>query len=169
MPARKAKQAKKALRQMQVADAVLGGRGYGDIAVGLGISKATVSSDVRALLRRWDDSAAQTIGEYVQIQRRELAIMHASIWERASTGDLAAQAGLLRLMERSLWLCGITSPEVLQDRLAGEQNAAGGGVMGGRVRVVVTLPDNGRGDHMVIEGQAKFVKGKPELQAPPAG
>lgn len=95
------KKAEIAQRRKVVAANLLAGATYAEIAGALGVSKATVASDYKALLAEWRALYAEKADEYVQLVMRRYDVLLNAIWNDAKSGnDLPRLDRALAIIDR---------------------------------------------------------------------
>ena len=81
------------------------------IAEQFGVSTSTVANDLRVTIARVRAEVDMSAREYRSMELERLDKLQATIWTRATTGDLQAQKGVLRIMERRARLLGLDMPQ----------------------------------------------------------
>lgn len=89
-----------AQRRNVVAANLLAGATYTEIAHVLNVSRATVASDVKALLTGWKEHYVDQAARYVNVQMRRYDVMLNALWNRAREGDLSSIDRVITIMDR---------------------------------------------------------------------
>lgn len=100
-------------RRKKVVANILGGMTYQEIADLLGVSKATVARDFKAVLREWQSHYVKDTDKWTAIQLRKLDVMMNAIWDRAQNGDLHSIDRMMHLLERQAKLLGLDKPQTV--------------------------------------------------------
>lgn len=95
-------------RRRIVAANLLAGATYREIAESLNVSPSTVASDVKAIIRQWQDHYADTANKFLHIQYRRLDVLLNAIWDTASKGSLPQIDRVLSIIDRQNTLMGLT-------------------------------------------------------------
>lgn len=101
-----------AQRRQVVAVNLIAGATYAEIAGTLNISKATITSDYRAILKEWKEHYTAKLDQYLYLQLRRYDVLLNTLWERARSGDAAAIDRALAIMDRQNKLMHITKPGI---------------------------------------------------------
>lgn len=75
-------------RRKVVAANLLGGATYAQIADALNVSKATIASDYKALLKEWQDHYKKQFNQYVHLQLRRYETMLNAVWDDARSDKI---------------------------------------------------------------------------------
>ena len=147
----KSKQAQIEDRRNKVAEKLLSGMTYREIAVALNVSVGTVGGDWKAILSRWVKEQVTDADARIQLQLRRTDRLINSIWKKATEGDLFSIDRVRLLMDKQDKYIGIGGDLV---KLGGPN----GEPLPNAPNVIVYIPDNGRGDVSAV------VKTSPESQ-----
>lgn len=125
MARRKAGMAKIEVRRVQVAEKLLAGKTYRQIAVELNppVSLRTVFKDVQVILERWRKEAVQDVAEHQRLDLRRIDEALAAIHDQIKDGQFGAIDRLVKLLERRAKMLGYDAPEnvvIKQTRNAAE-------------------------------------------------
>jgi orotate phosphoribosyltransferase-like protein len=102
-----APQMARAARRERVAELLLKGLTYRQIAAELGVSDGTVCKDAKILSDGWQRQATAAIGEHIGRQDARLEALNAAIWDVAMTGDPQSVDTCLKIMKRKAQLLGL--------------------------------------------------------------
>lgn len=94
-------------RRRTVSANLLAGLTYAEISRALNISKATITSDKKAILEEWRQQYAQEADQLVALQLRRLDVLLNAIWERARQGDEKAVDRALAIIDRQNDILGV--------------------------------------------------------------
>lgn len=100
-------------RRRIVAHNLLAGATYAEIARVTNVSKATVASDVRAILEEWRSHYTAIADRYAYKQLRRYDHLLNTLWSRALDGDLPAIDRVVSIMDKQNNLLGISKPDTL--------------------------------------------------------
>src|SRR5215207_4462594 len=95
-------------RRKTVSANLLAGLTYAEIGRALNVSKATITSDKKAILTEWRQHYAQDAAELAALQLRRLDVLLNAIWEKARQGDERAIDKALAIMDRQSEILGVT-------------------------------------------------------------
>ena len=125
---RRSKKAKRELRlwdrRAQVLARVVAGLGVDTIAAEFEVSRQTISSDIRAALKRQEETMLTGAAEVRRVQQLRLTEAMDAIWLEVKGGDLDAIGIMLRLMKREAALLGLDAPTRIDVRRRIEERAA---------------------------------------------
>ena len=97
-------------RRKKVAELLLAGSSYREIAHVLSVSLGTIAKDAAAVAAMFDDDTAETAVKYKTLELKRLDRLWLSHWKKALAGDVQATGQLLRIMERRAKLLGLDAP-----------------------------------------------------------
>ena len=95
-------------RRRTVSANLLAGLTYAEISRALDISKATITSDKKAILAEWRAQYAQAADELVALQLRRLDVLLNAVWEKARNGEEKAIDRALQIIDRQNEILGVT-------------------------------------------------------------
>jgi hypothetical protein len=75
-------------RRKLVAANLLGGATYAQIADALNVSKATIASDYKAILKEWQDHYKKQFNQYVHVQLRRYDMLLNAVWDDARSDNI---------------------------------------------------------------------------------
>lgn len=101
------KKLKAAERRKIVAEELMRGLPYREIAKNVGVSAATITQDFKAIMDAWRDVYAREIDEWVRLQLARADKMIDAMWDNAMAGDEKAVDRVIKLMEHQERLLGI--------------------------------------------------------------
>ena len=101
-------------RRKTISANLLAGLTYAEISRALNISKATITSDKKAILAEWRQHYAQEIDQLVALQLRRLDVLLNAIWEKARNGDERAIDKALAIMDRQNEILGVTKAPLME-------------------------------------------------------
>lgn len=111
-PNRRANDAEIEARRRKVASALLAGSdNFTSIAKELGVSKPTISRDVKAIEAQWRAEAMQDISAAKGRDLRRTERMIGAMWAKALAGDERSAKMVLDLMQHRAKLLGLNAPE----------------------------------------------------------
>lgn len=96
-----------AMRRKTVANNLLSGMSYRDIAEAMQVARSTVSRDVKALKKEWREDSQVALGQFMAVQLRRYQTMLNGVWGDALDGKLAAMDRVLSIMDRMNQLYGV--------------------------------------------------------------
>ena len=108
---RPSKQAERERRRQQVAAMLLAHRSQRQIAQALGVHQATVSRDVQAVRREWQERRLQDIHAWVAEETAKLDHVERALVPRVLDGELPAVDRLLNVMRQRAQLLGLDEPQ----------------------------------------------------------
>lgn len=94
-------------RRKLISANLLAGLTYTEIGRALNISKATITSDKKAILAEWRQQYAQSADQLVAVQLRRLDVLLNAIWEKATKGDDKAMGRALDIIDRQNAILGV--------------------------------------------------------------
>jgi hypothetical protein len=77
-------------------------------------SKATITSDKKAILAEWRQHYAQDAAELAALQLRRLDVLLNAIWEKARSGDERAIDKALAIIDRQNDILGMTKAPLME-------------------------------------------------------
>ena len=89
-----------AARREKVAQALLAGLTYREIAAELGVALSTVACDVKAILGALETETLTDAAEYRKLELRRLDMMQNKVWLPAMRGSLGAVDRLLKIQDQ---------------------------------------------------------------------
>ena len=95
-------------RRRTVGANLLAGLTYAEISRALDISKATITSDKKAILAEWRAQYAQSVDQLVALQLRRLDVLLNAVWEKARNGEEKAIDRALAIIDRQNEILGVT-------------------------------------------------------------
>lgn len=95
-------------RRKVVAANLLGGATYAEIGRALNVSKGTVASDYKAILKEWREHYAAKADEYLALQLRRLDTLLNALWDEAKAGNVQKMDRVLAIMDRQSSLLGLS-------------------------------------------------------------
>jgi hypothetical protein len=104
-------------RRRLVAANLLGGATYAELATLLNVSKATIASDYKAILKEWQDHYKKLFNQYVHVQLRRYDMLLNAVWDDARSDKIAkrerneAMDRALAIMDRMNKLMGLAWTE----------------------------------------------------------
>lgn len=101
-------------RRRTVSANLLAGLTYTEIGRALNVSKATITSDKKAILAEWRAQYAQAADQLVTLQLRRLDVLLNAIWERARNGDERAIDKALAIIDRQNEILGVTKAALIE-------------------------------------------------------
>jgi hypothetical protein len=97
-----------AQRRRAVSANLLAGATYTEIGRALNVSKATITSDKKAILEEWRAQYTQAADQLVALQLRRLDMLLNAIWEKALKGDNDKAIGrALDILDRQNAILGV--------------------------------------------------------------
>jgi hypothetical protein len=102
-------------RRKVVAANLLAGATYAEIANALKVSKGTVASDYKAIIKEWRDHYADKADKFLAMQLRRLDMLLNSLWEDAQKGNMQKLDRALAIMDRQNALLGLNKGVVLSN------------------------------------------------------
>ena len=97
-----------AARREKVAQALLAGLTYREIAKELKAGLATIAADVKAILAALETETLQDAGEYRKLELRRLDMMHNTMWGPAMRGSMGAVDRLISIQnQRAKYMTGL--------------------------------------------------------------
>ena len=97
-------------RRAKVAAFVLSGKTYREIKKLIGCSMGTISSDMKAMMEKWNAEQVQNLDDWREIELKRLDAALNAIWPSVLAGDLKANGAFVRLSERRAKLKGLDAP-----------------------------------------------------------
>lgn len=97
-------------RRLQVLQLTEQGNTCREIGARLGVSAATVSNDLKAVLLELSERQAKQTEQWRGLEASRLDTLQAGAWEKARTGNLAAIEAVLSIMVRRAKLLGLDQP-----------------------------------------------------------
>jgi hypothetical protein len=94
-------------RRKLVAANVLAGATYSEIATALKVSKGTVASDYKAIIKEWREHYADKADQFLALQLRRLDMLLNSLWTDAQQGNMQKLDRALAIMDRQNTLLGL--------------------------------------------------------------
>ena len=101
-------------RRRTISANLLAGLTYAEISRALNISKATITSDKKAILEEWRQQYAQEADQLVALQLRRLDVLLNAIWERARQGDEKAVDRALAIIDRQNDILGVKQAPLVE-------------------------------------------------------
>lgn len=102
-------------RRKMVAANLLAGATYSEIATALRVSKGTVASDYKAIIKEWKDHYADKADKFLAMQLRRLDMLLNSLWSDAQQGNMQKLDRALAIMDRQNALLGLNRGIVLSN------------------------------------------------------
>jgi hypothetical protein len=102
-------------RRKVVAANLLAGATYAEIANALKVSKGTIASDYKAILKEWREHYADKAEQWLSLQLRRLDMLLNSLWEDAQKGNMQKLDRALAIMDRQNALLGLSKGVILSN------------------------------------------------------
>jgi DNA-binding CsgD family transcriptional regulator len=103
-------------RREKVAELLMAGHTYRQIAKTLFVSVGTVQKDVDTILEELKAKTTSVAHRYRDLELRRLDRLQSGFWIKAITGEETAATVILRIMERRAKLLGLDSPSKIDLR-----------------------------------------------------
>lgn len=115
MPTKKGKHAEVQNRRAMVADLLIACVPYRRIAQQMGVSVATIATDVKACFKRWaEEQRPEARFDWLAKELAKLDNVEFRINPLVASGGLEAARTLLKILERRARMLGLDAPEKLQ-------------------------------------------------------
>jgi hypothetical protein len=108
---KKALDAAREARLLTVSANLLAGLSYRQIASALGVSWSTVKNDSDILFSRWREEQAKNIQDKIDLDLRQIDMVHNAIWGKVLEGDNQSIDRFCALMDRRMKLQGTAAPQ----------------------------------------------------------
>lgn len=95
-------------RRKIVAANLLAGFTYAEIGRALNVSKGTVASDYKAILKEWREHYAKKADQFLGLQLRRLDVLLNALWDEAKAGNPQKIDRVLAIMDRQSALLGLS-------------------------------------------------------------
>jgi len=112
----KQKQVEVEQRRVKVAEKVLAGVAYREMATEFSVSLATISNDIKTVLRRYRQEQISEYADIVQIELRRLDLALNAIWDKVLAGDKSSIDTMILLQNQRAKYLALFEPEF--DRVA---------------------------------------------------
>lgn len=104
-------------RRKVISANLLAGLTYTEIGRALNVSKATITSDKKAIMTEWRQQYAQEADQLVTLQLRRLDVLLNAIWEKARNGDERAIDKALAIIDRQNAILGVNKTPLVENNL----------------------------------------------------